>query len=122
MQTTIVSIIQDYGKKINRSLSRLDIISLFITVFFFVMLALYSNDKERSLVNKVVILKGAIAEETIQASPIHDRRPFGSKTGTTYTYSWCSGSSRILPKNKVYFSSDDEAQKSGRTLSKLCKK
>ena len=48
--------------------------------------------------------------------------PFGSRYGKTYKYVWCQGSSRISQKKKIYFSSVEDAEISGRTLSKLCKK
>ena len=46
---------------------------------------------------------------------------FASKNGKTYTFSWCQGANKIKEENKVFFSSEEEAVKSGRRLSKLCK-
>ncbi|MBI2024052.1 hypothetical protein HYT00_01550 [Candidatus Giovannonibacteria bacterium] len=37
----------------------------------------------------------------------------GSKNGTSYHYSWCSGAARIKEENKIYFSSRDDAEKAG---------
>ncbi len=51
-----------------------------------------------------------------------ESRPFASINGKTYTFSWCNGASVISPKNIIYFNTEKEAQNSGRTLSKLCKK
>ena len=59
---------------------------------------------------------------TTKVSIHSDERPFASKNGKTYTYSWCQNSSVILAKNRIYFKNEQAAQASGRTLSKLCQR
>ncbi len=110
--------IQDYLKNINSSLSVLDCVT--VSVVFFIL-----------LFGTVVIYKKNLSEkkdgvyhevtDITTASSYSASLPFGSRKGATYTFSWCSGSSRILEKNRVYFQSEAEAKALGRRLSKLCK-
>jgi hypothetical protein len=44
-----------------------------------------------------------------------------SKSGKRYYFPWCGGVTRISEKNKIYFASALEAQKSGLTLASGCK-
>jgi len=46
---------------------------------------------------------------------------WGSKSGTKFYYAWCSGASRIKEENRVYYSSQEDALKAGRTLASSCK-
>lgn len=43
-----------------------------------------------------------------------------SQTGKTYYPKGCSGINRIKPENRVYFTTADQAQRSGYTLSTAC--
>ncbi len=45
-----------------------------------------------------------------------------SVTGSVYYYSNCSGLSRIKPENRMYFDSVEDAEMSGLSLAKNCKK
>lgn len=45
-----------------------------------------------------------------------------SKNGTAYYLPGCSGSSRILDKNKIYFKTEDEAKAAGYHLAGNCKR
>jgi hypothetical protein len=45
-----------------------------------------------------------------------------SKNGTKYYYQNCSGVSRIKVENRIYFESEDEAQKAGYALANNCQK
>lgn len=45
----------------------------------------------------------------------------GSKNGTKYYYSWCTGVSKISPANLVHFASKEEAEARGYTPSATCK-
>lgn len=45
----------------------------------------------------------------------------GSKNSTLYYLSWCSGANNISDKNKVYFSSRNEAEKKGYKPASSCK-
>jgi hypothetical protein len=74
-----------------------------------------------------VVYRESTTEEKSQSNQgvgreIDTGKPFGSRKGKTYTFSWCSGSGNIKPENKIYFSSQADAESKGRTLSKLCKR
>jgi hypothetical protein len=113
------SSIQEYCKKINRGLTFTDILSLFVTLLVVVILVVViSMERDKNL--KEVVYKES--EVSVLSQENNDGKPFGSVSGKTYTFSWCQGSSRISLKNKIYFSSTGEAESSGRTLSKLCRK
>ena len=86
---------------------------------FLACLAIYLHKKKESSDIPVSYIKSTGGEVLGEAT---DSRPFASVNGKTYTFSWCGGSSNISTKNKIYFTSEVEAQKSGRTLSKLCSK
>lgn len=43
-----------------------------------------------------------------------------SKNGETYSFPWCSGAKRISEKNKIVFSSKQEAEKAGYREAKNC--
>lgn len=45
----------------------------------------------------------------------------GSKNSNKYHYPWCSGAQRISDANKIYFSSVEEARKSGYIPAANCK-
>lgn len=118
--------IQDYCKKINRKITITDIVSLSVTVVFLLGCVVFLSLAEKKSAHKVVYKEADGALDDVQAltssyvSPTG--APFGSKKGKTYTFSWCRGSGTILDKNKIYFSSEEEAKNTGRTLSKLCQK
>lgn len=107
--------IQEKVKYINRALGNFFLLSLGITALILCLgvYGIWYIQDRRAL--PVTI--------TTTESPLDspETRPFGSRKGTTYTYSWCAGSSAILDKNKVYYPDEARAQASGRTLSKLCK-
>lgn len=110
--------IQEIIKKINSKLSYLDCLSILCTALFLVFLVFYLHIKSAELQKPVIyrVFSGSL-EATSQ-----DTKPFGSKNGTTYTFSWCQNSGQTKEANKVYFKSAQEAERSGRTLSKLCQK
>jgi hypothetical protein len=111
--------IQEYCKKINRELSIYDIGSLLAVTLGILGLYTYlAVEKSRTRVD--VVYQEGVESGVVEKNDTS--LPFGSKNGKTYTFTWCQGSSRILEKNKIIFGSEDEAQKSGRTMSKLCKK
>jgi len=45
----------------------------------------------------------------------------GSKNGTKYYYSWCTGVQKILPANLIHFADKAEAEARGYTASATCK-
>lgn len=108
--------IQDYLKKINSRLSLSDTVSVAVASFFLVILALYVVKKEESNKKDLAYFHEEVRIDT------EDERPFGSRKGATYTYSWCSGADTIKPANKIFFIDAEEAERSGRTLSKLCQR
>lgn len=113
--------IQDYLKKINSSLTYFDILSLsltFLGLSFFLWYLFYAEVEK-----KVEILyKAGAVEESDKTLPLRNSLPFGSKNGKTYTFAWCGGSGNIKEVNKIYFSSQEDAEAKGRNLSKLCKR
>lgn len=110
--------IQEIIKKINSKLSYLDCLSILCTTLFLVFLAFYLQIKSQSLRKPVIYRAFSGPAETRS----RDTQPFGSKSGTTYTFSWCQNAGQTKEANKVYFKSAREAEKAGRTLSKLCQK
>ncbi len=44
-----------------------------------------------------------------------------SKSGTKYHYPWCAGAVNIKEENKIWFSSKEEAEKSGYSPASNCK-
>ncbi|TSC85146.1 MAG: hypothetical protein G01um101417_13 [Parcubacteria group bacterium Gr01-1014_17] len=44
-----------------------------------------------------------------------------SKTGSKYHYPWCAGASQIAKKNKIWFTSIEEARKAGYAPASNCK-
>ncbi len=99
-----------------------DIASLLLTGSFLLMLTLYvyyDTTKNQAVVSyQESHVEDARAPSVMKGSSL----PFASKQGKTYTFSWCQGAERISEKNKVFFSSEEAAQQSGRRLSKLCEK
>ncbi len=45
----------------------------------------------------------------------------GSKNGTKYHYTWCSGAQRIADANRIYFTSKSDAEARGYTPAVNCK-
>jgi hypothetical protein len=54
------------------------------------------------------------------ASLSSSERIVASKNGERFYTPGCSGIDRILPENRIYFSSQEEAEASGRSLAKAC--
>ena len=114
--------IQDFLKRINRSLTGLDLISLLVTMLFLLGLALFLRFEQASRSQPLSYIVSTSTQSGEVQGLQADSRPFASKNGKTYTFAWCNGSGNIAAKNKIYFGSEAEAQNSGRTLSKLCQK
>jgi hypothetical protein len=129
VQTNIGSSIQEYCKKINSRLTVIDSISFFVVFVAVLTFTAHITYKESQTRQKVTY-KESLSEDSLSnygnklnsVSFVQDARPFGSKKGKTYTFSWCNGSKSTSLKNKVYFVSSKDAESSGRTLSKLCKR
>lgn len=115
------SSIQDYLKKINSRLSFFDCISFLVVTIFLGSFSLFLyKEKEKDSIPLIYITNNK--EDFSESRDITYSRPFGSISGLTYTFSWCQGAGRISLKNKIYFSTKEEAEAKGRKLSKLCKK
>lgn len=108
--------IQEFLKKINSTLTWLDVGSVATTALIIVFASVLMFLKYDSKDKEITYIQNAEQKMGV------DTRPFGSISGTTYTFSWCQNASAILPKNKIYFTSEEAAKASGRTLSKLCQK
>lgn len=117
MQTNVGSSIQEYCKKINSAISKYDIYGLTFVVAVLLVLYVYILTHE---VNKKKEVTFSHLEASSSLENTTRNAPFGSKNGKTFTYAWCKGSTRIKEANKVYFGSKEQAEKSGRSLSKLC--
>lgn len=113
------SSIQEKLKKINSAITFADIVSLLLTALVLGLLCLYLYQKERDSYVPVTYEKSS-SRSTVEVPGV--TRPFASKNGTTYTFSWCQGATMIKEANRIYFSSEEEAQASGRKMSLLCKK
>ena len=127
--SNIASSIQDYCKKINSRLTGVDILSLLVTALFIIGLALVIEHGRGEKMKKIVYKEASTKESSSLSVNLVTKEtrdnggfPFGSRKGKTYTFSWCRSSSMIKSSNKMYFSSVNEAEKAGRTLSKFCKK
>lgn len=108
--------IQEISKKINSTLSVFDVVSLVLTAVILTATVFFLSYNEKANRPPVVYRESNIAVP----STLAETKPFGSKNGTTYTFSWCRGGSTTKPENKVYFKDVESAEKAGRTLSKLC--
>lgn len=113
------SSIQDYAKKINSKLSFWDILSIFVTTLALSVFAIFLYIKKGRENIPVSYISNSENNGIIDKT---DSRPFASRQGKTYTFSWCGGSNNISEKNKIYFENEDIAKSSGRALSKLCQK
>jgi len=47
-------------------------------------------------------------------------RIMASKNGKRYYFSWCTGAEKIAVKNRIYFTTEAEAQSRGLTIAKGC--
>lgn len=115
----MLAIIQETVKKINSQIHVSWIFSLYITVFCLFVFVIYLNFSKKEE-NKEVLYKDGISYSNTKITNKSDI--FASKNGTTYTFSWCKGADKIKEQNKIFFSSEEEAIKSGRRLSKMCSK
>ncbi|MBP6888292.1 MAG: hypothetical protein KBC21_01195 [Candidatus Pacebacteria bacterium] len=110
--------IQDILRNINRRLTFYDVTALFSLVVIISATFFIIKGKDAKRFSNVVYVESK--EEEVLNSPSFSQI-FASKSGKTYTYSWCQGAGRIKEENKIYFTTEGEAEASGRGLSKLCK-
>jgi hypothetical protein len=111
--------IQEYCKKINSRITIIDIASIAISALGLFLLYFYL------LFHQKYTDKPIIYEEytgTYSAPLTSKALPFASVSGKTYTFSWCSGASRISDKHKIFFPNEESAKASGRYISKSCQK
>ena len=114
--------IQDYLRKINSRLTWFDIISLSLSLLVLGLTVAFLQMKESSNMKEIIYKKGSYDISISEEGSDKGDKPFGSRKGKTYTFSWCKGGRVIKESNKIYFGSEEEAKSTGRTLSKLCKK
>ncbi len=109
--------IQDILRNINRSLTWYDIVSVALLFVLALSLFLFLKKEESARYGNLEYIENTaeITDRTNATSKI-----FASKNGKTYTYAWCQGASRIKEANKIFFTNEETAKRSGRTLSKLC--
>ena len=74
-----------------------------------------STENLREINNEDVLGEGISTETQLE------KKFVASKNGKMYYSLGCSGSKRIKPENEIWFNSSEEAEKSGYTLSSLCK-
>lgn len=79
---------------------------------------IYTKNKQNSLPVTYIEAQNSFTEKAGMGSV----KPFASIHGQTYTFSWCQSSSRIVEKNRIYFTDEEEAKQKGYRLSKLCSK
>ncbi len=108
--------IQDIVKNINRRLTFYDILALIVLTILLVILTFAIKIEAEPTV--VSYEEGAVESFSPDSAP---SAIFASVSGKTYTYSWCQGASRIKEQNKIFFKNEEEAKRTGRILSKLCK-
>lgn len=116
-KSNIPSIIQDFAKRINSSITVFHILSLLVTCLSIFGLSLYIQGQKSHQGTPFTYTEGKYRDND---STVSQGQLFASKNGKTYTYAWCSGASRILDKNKIFFANEQDAEKTGRTLSKNC--
>lgn len=109
--------IQEILKNINSKLSKGDLTSLGAATVFLIGFSVFLEAKQESSLAPVQYMQGK--ESPTQIS---EQKPFGSKNGATYTFSWCQNASAIKQENKIYFENSEAAERTGRRLSKLCEK
>ena len=113
--------IQEHLKKINSNLTLTDCLSLLVTTIILSAFVGYLYIEKSKTNIPVSYVKDT--NQKVEVKIINNNtRPFASINGKTYTFSWCQGANVITDKNKIYFRTENEAQDSGRTLSKLCQK
>lgn len=112
--------IQENLKKINSSLSRTDCLALLILAIFLGIFTTYTKIEQKNRTQPLIYTKNT--GEVLGVTHEENLRPFASKNGTTYTFSWCSSSGNIKEANRIYYADELQAQASGKRLSKLCQR
>jgi len=101
------------------------IISVGISSFFLGRIS--SDIKEGEREGELLIsgndkgIQGIDSSNEISTESQIEKRYVASKNGKMYYSLGCSGAKRIKPENEVWFSTKEEAEKSGYSLSSLCK-
>lgn len=83
---------------------------------------IFSIEEMKMLDNKIIANNSNNLEEQIQKfSGTSTSTIVASRKGTKYHFVWCKSAASIKESNKIYFKTEDEAKKTGRTLSSSCK-
>jgi DNA/RNA endonuclease YhcR with UshA esterase domain len=122
--------------KQNTGIDKVAILYLFIIIgvgissFGLGRLSVNNNLKNNKDINIVAAVKENISENQIvndsdvpASSSVQsgEKKYVASKNGKMYYSPGCSGAKRIKPENAIWFSTEDDAEKSGFTLSSTCK-
>ncbi|MDP3785018.1 MAG: Ada metal-binding domain-containing protein [bacterium] len=109
--------IQDRVKKVKEwFLPKEDEIILVITIVLVALIGFGLGRLSVSKENKFPIrIQDSIQEANVISSVKTPKAALlvGSKNSRVYHFPWCSGAQRIKEENKIYFSSKEEAEKTG---------
>lgn len=103
------------------------IVGVGISSFGLGRLSINDQTTKASLMQGVINSKQSLSAEPIdlklgsQDSSVKVKRYVASKNGKLYYSLDCSGAKRIKPENQIFFSTNEEAEKSGFSLSSNCK-
>ncbi len=122
----MVSIIQDYIRKINSALdtnlSWPEVISITSVFLVFSCGAILLGVRDIVMREPVIYHEGGIIEGSQASVSTEKTGPIlASKNGKAYFFAWCQGTAKIKQENRIYFANEDDAKASGRNLSKTCK-
>lgn len=79
------------------------------------------NSPQTSKMGQIGAVYGSKSTQGSQGALEEGRRYVASKNGTKYHHPWCPAALKISEKNKIWFSSQEEAEKAGYTPASNCK-
>ena len=118
-------IISKINKIINRTLNLFNNKDVFLILLFILgSFSSFNFGKLSQIEEKSKIKIEALSIQKIEENIIFTNKSniFASKNGKKYYYPWCIGASRIKMENRVYYSSSEEAENSGKTIASNCQK
>lgn len=113
--------------KVKLGIDKVDILYLFIIIgvgicSFFLGKLSNINEVKGVNVNRGIIEQIDISNnKNTENTEIKGKNFVASKNGKMYYSLGCSGAKRIKPENEIWFSTKEEAEKSGYSLSTTCK-
>lgn len=114
--------IQEKAKIINSGISKTvlwSILTISIVISSFLLYVSYLDVKSQG---KIEYIKNTHVPVVEYTEKISSNAIVASKNGTKYYYSWCKGVEKIKKENLVTYTSEEQAQASGKQLSVNCKK